>query len=286
MRLFLTALLIAATPAIGSAQGGEWQVGTAPSFSSGTYGTGSRTEVLHTPFTVRRHFDAGDVAVVFPVTCIRGSGGVTVVSGSPVRTESTGSRTGAGGTNGRTGTTAPERGSVDPVPVAAAPAPVLDCGMGDIIVRGRYYLVDERGWLPTIAVRAHVKAPTARAERGLGTGRPDEGVGIEVSRVVAPGLTLMVDGGYTVIGRPAGVDFDNTWWYDAGVGQALGSRVDVSAFFEEYSAITPGLPSAREVLGAVSVKAADGWRIQVTALVGLSEGAPDHGVTLGASRRF
>ena len=54
------------------------------------------------------------------------------------------------------------------------------CGIGDIIVRGRYYLLDERGWLPTIAVRAHVKAPTASAERGLGTGRPDEGVGVEV----------------------------------------------------------------------------------------------------------
>ena len=30
--------------------------------------------------------------------------------------------------------------------------------------------------MPTIAVRAHVKVPTASAERGLGTGRPDEGV--------------------------------------------------------------------------------------------------------------
>ena len=39
------------------------------------------------------------------------------------------------------------------------------CGLGDIVVRGRYYLLDERGWVPTIALRAHVKAPTADAER-------------------------------------------------------------------------------------------------------------------------
>jgi hypothetical protein len=285
MRWFLTALLVAATPAIASAQSGEWQVGTAPSFSSGTYGTDGRTEVLHTPFTVRRHFDDGDLAVVFPITCIRGAGGVTVVSGSPVRTEPSGSRAGTGGTTGRTGTTAPARGSGDPVPVAA-PAPVADCGLGDIVVRGRYYLVDERGWLPTIALRAHVKAPTANAQRGLGTGQPDEGIGIEVSRLLAGGLMVMVDGGYTMIGRPVGVDFNNTWWYDVGVGQRLGGRVDVSAFFEEYAAIAPGLPSARELLGAVSVRAAAGWRFQITGLIGLSEGAPDHGLTLGASRRF
>ena len=71
------------------------------------------------------------------------------------------------------------------------------CGMGDIVVRGRFYVVDEHGWLPTVAVRAHVKAPTASAEQGLGTGEPDEGTGLEVSRTFASRTTAMVDGGYT-----------------------------------------------------------------------------------------
>ena len=42
----------------------------------------------------------------------------------------------------------------------------------------------------------------------------------------------------------------------------------------------------RDVLAAVSVKGASGWRIQVSGEFGLSDGAPDHGVTFGASRRF
>jgi hypothetical protein len=104
---------------------------------------------------------------------------------------------------------------------------------------------------------------------------------------VAPGLVAMVDGGYTIIGKPAGVDFRNTWWYGAGLGQSLPNEiVNVSAFLEEHRAIAPGVPNAREVLVAVSLTGASGWRLQLTGQVGLSDGAPDHGVTLGASRRF
>ena len=31
----------------------------------------------------------------------------------------------------------------------------------------------------------------------------------------------MVDGGYTIIGKPAGDDFNNSWWYNVGIGQDL-----------------------------------------------------------------
>ena len=97
----------------------------------------------------------------------------------------------------------------------------------------------------------------------------------------------MVDGGYTVIGKPAGVDFNNNWWYDFGIGQDVAKGVvNLSVFFEEYRAIVPGLANARDVRAAVSVTGASGWRVQVSGEFGLSDGAPDHGVTFGASRRF
>jgi hypothetical protein len=289
--------MVIAAPATGRAQAEQWQVGTAPSFSSGTYGTGTRTEVLHTPTTIRRLFNDGDVAFVLPVTCVRGDVGVTVVSGSPVRTERAGSaatgssgRTGASGTTDRTGSTAAAtRGTTDAElrGSRAQTVPATSCGLGDIVVRGRYYLVDERGWAPTIALRAHVKAPTASAERGLGTGRSDEGVGVEISRTFAGGFTVMVDGGYTFIGTPAGADFNNSWWYDVGLGQNLADGlINVSAFLEEYRAIVSGLRNARELLAALTLKGPSGWRVQATALFGLSEGAPDHGLAIGASRRF
>ena len=78
--------LLAAPPAA-QAQTERWQFGSTPTFSSGRYGTDTRTEVVYTPITARRLFDAGDVTFVVPFTCIRGNGAVTVVSGAPVRTE-------------------------------------------------------------------------------------------------------------------------------------------------------------------------------------------------------
>jgi hypothetical protein len=272
-------LLLLVAPAIGEAQ---WQFGSAPSFSSGSYGTDTRTEILHTPVTARRLFSDGDVTFVVPYTCIWGKAGVTIVSGSPVRTErlalsSSGSLRGDRVTGGSGATRA----------TAETDRAVQSCGLGDVVVRGRYYVLDERTWAATVAVRGHVKAPTASAERGLGTGRPDEGIGIEVSRAFPRGTQALIDGGYTIIGKPDDVDYDNTWWYDVGFGQDLANdAINLSIFFEEYSAIIPGLVNARDIMTAVSVTGASGWRVQVSGQFGLTEGAPDHGVTFGASRRF
>jgi hypothetical protein len=265
----------------------EWQVGSAPSFSSGRYGTDARIEVLHTPIAVRRLFDDGDLTVVFPFLCVWGDGGVTVVNGTPIRTERTDSVLAGDVRNGdsTTGVRGADADRAESAPGAAIPGQA--CGAGDIVVRGRYYVVDERGWVPTVALRGHVKAPTASEARGLGTGRPDEGAGVEISRTLATGTLLMLDGGYTVIGDPAGVDYDDNWWYDVGVGQDMARGVvNLSIFFEEYSSIVPGLPAARDVLAAVTVRGAGGWRVQVSGQFGLSDGAPDHGLTFGLSRSF
>lgn len=302
LKITLRALVVLLMLPAAARAADEWQVGTSPSFSSGRYGTDSRTEVLHTPITARRLFKDADLTLVFPVTCIWGSSGITVVNGTPVRTErlqfadtttpSTTTTRGDTTTSTRGGTTTtPTRTTTDvvtpTVETTVVRSTVSACGMGDIVVRGRYYLVDEHAWMPTVAIRAHVKTPTADAERGLGTGRPDEGVGLELSRAFGRGFMAMLDGGYTVIGKPADVEFNNNWWYDIGVAQNLGGdAVNLSVFFTEYRAIVPGLANARDVLVALNVKGASGWRIQISGEKGLSDGSPDHGVTFGAARRF
>ena len=281
-RVLWALLMLIRVPGVSSAQGEQWQVGTTPTFSTGKYGTDTRTEILYTPVLARRLFDAGDLTFVFPFLCIKGLGNVTVVNGSPVPTGPAGTapsrspadRSGAG-TRGAAATA-----------IASSAKETTVCGIGDLVVRGRYFLLDERGFIPTIAVRAHFKAPTASAGDGLGTGRPDEGIGVEVSRAVGRGFTAMVDGGYTFIGKPDGVDLRNSWWYDFGVGRDLaGGTVNVSVFFEEYSAISTTFANARDVLAALSVRSA-GWRLQLSGEVGLSDGAPARGLTIGASRRF
>ena len=140
--------------------------------------------------------------------------------------------------------------------------------------------------MPTLAIRGHLKAPTADAGRGLGTGRPDEGVALEMSRMLGRGFMVMADGGYTIMGKPAGFLFRNAWWYDAGVAQDLANgAVNLSVFFEEYRSVVSDFPDARDVLLTLSFKSG-AWRVQLSGEFGLSDGAPDHGITFGASRRF
>jgi Putative MetA-pathway of phenol degradation len=288
MRLvfWLTCLGLALVPVSARAQAARWQIGSAPTFSSGTYGADAPTNLYYNALTARRLFDAGDLTLVLPVLCITGNGSVTVVGGTPVRTDPSSSTPAAGSTL-RTTNAGRDAGVQPTTPQAgAATATTTACGFGDVVVRGRYYLLDERGWLPTVALLGHVKTPTASAARGLGTGRPDEGIGVEVSRSVGERLLVMVDGGYTLIGQPSGVEYRNRWWYDVGLSRRFGRLVDVSLFYEDYGSVVERATSARDVLVALGVRGSSGWRVDLTGQFGLSDGAAERGVTVGASRRF
>jgi hypothetical protein len=68
---------LALLPSPARAQTGQWQVGTASSYSSGRYEADTPTSVVYTPLTARRLFADGDLTLVLPWTCIKGEGGVT-----------------------------------------------------------------------------------------------------------------------------------------------------------------------------------------------------------------
>jgi len=278
-----TALVLSVAPAFTAAAADgpdRWQLGTASSLSTGNYGSLTSTKVVHTPFMIRRLFADGDLTLIVPMTCVDGNGDVTVVDGRPARTEQngTGRTTSTDATTGRT--------TVSTTRTASANVPQTVCGVGDLVVRGRYYLLDEAAWFPTVALRAHVKLPTASVTRGLGTGRSDEGVGVETTKTIGQGLAVMLDAGFTFVGEPSDVTYNNAWWYAVGLGRDLTPHVNVSAFYEHDRAIVTGFEDARDVLAAVSVKGPNGWRFQGSALFGLSSGAPARGMALGASRRF
>ena len=227
------------------------------------------------PVTARRLFDNGDVTLVVPFTCIRGNGGIVIVNGMPVRQErldgaqtDTTTRTPTDGTT-RTGTT------------TTTVQPVRHCGLGDIVLRGRY--CDRRARLDPDDCRSrarqdadgqrgararHRKARRRRRRRDLTDNRR--------------GLLAMVDGGYTIIGDRVGDEFDNSWWrHRTRAGPCR--RRESQRLRRGIPGARPGIENAREALAAVSLRSASGWRVQFSGSVGLSDGAPDHGFTVGAS---
>ena len=251
----------------------NWQVGFSPSYLAGDYGTGSTTTITYLPFSVRRLFENGDLTFVMPFLCVTSNGSVTVVGGRPNRVN-------------KSGTTGAGAGGKGKKPGNLEPTSSTDCGIGDLIFRGRYYLVDEREWVPTIAVTGRVKVPTADSDRGLGTGEFDESVGVEVSKKLIGNWLGFMDFGYTFIGDPPDVNLRNQWYYDVGVGYNLTKNLLASLYYEEYRAVIEGLSNPRDLLFAMNYKATEALRLNVSTLVGLSDGAPDYGFTGGMSWRF
>ncbi len=245
----------------------SWQVGGSASYFTGKYGTDVRTDTLYVPTSLRRLFDNGDITLVIPYVTVTSNCGVTVVSGVPLRTGGLCPSTTASGT---------------------FPSRVTESGVGDVLLIGRYYLYTEQenGLLPSIMLSGRVKAPTADRDRGLGTGEWDEGGGIGLTKLLTDRLIALADAGYTIIGKPEGVDLRNQWSYDVGLGYYFLPALLGSVYYEEARALVSSFQNPRDVFMGLSWKITQTLRLNGGVEKGLSTGAPDYGASIGASFRF
>ena len=260
-----------------------WQLGLTPTYTSGNYGTNSTTDFLYVPFSIRRLFRDGDVTLIVPYVQVTSDGRVVLLSGNPTRVDnrgrgSSGSGGGGGGGSGS--------GDDSELTGQAVGSRATRGGLGDIVLKGRYFLFDERDWAPSIAVTGRVKFGTASAAQGLGTGKTDEGAELEFSKALTDNLLAFMDTGFTIIGRADGLDLRNQWNYDVGLGYYLTHALLISAYYEEFRAVASGLQNPRDLLFAMNLKSSDLLRFNASTQIGLSNGAPDYGVSAGLSLRF
>jgi hypothetical protein len=259
----------------------NWQVGFTPSYSSGNYGTNTTSSFFYAPISIRRFFKDGDVALVIPFVTVTTAGGATLVGGQPTQTvpESCFSNSGQGKPEDR-----PECQGL--FSGGAQGQKVTNSGLGDIILRGRYYIVEEKDWIPLVAVTGRLKLPTADESQGLGTGKMDEGVGAEISKRLGDNWITFLDGGFNIIGRPDDRNLRNQWWYDVGGGYYFTKDLLGSVYFEEYRSLVSGVQNIRDVFFGMNYRASSAWRFNGGAALGLSNGAPDYTLSIGTSYRF
>jgi hypothetical protein len=274
-----------------------WQLGFTPSYASGNFGTRTTNTFFYAPVSIRRLFKDGDVTLVIPFVTATTDGRTTLVGGAATRIDdNSGSNSGPGG--GGSGGSGDDGGCSGKGQSGSGKnrtcgltnrgpgQNVTTAGLGDIIFRGRYYVVEETDAVPLIAVTGRVKVPTANEKFGLGTGALDYGFGVEMSKLLGDKWIAFLDGGYNVIGDPDGLQLQNQHWYDVGAGYYLTRDLLASVYFEEYRAILPSFVNARDFLFAVNYTASTAWRFNASATVGVSNGAPDHVFSVGGSYRF
>ena len=273
----ISALSIAtATPSVAAEEtdtSKNWQAGVTAYHSSGKYGTNATTSVTALMGSARALFEDGDVTLLVPYLSVTGDCAVTLLSGVPNRTGGTCPTRTVVNANGKTVTRTKNRQTTE-------------SGLGDVVLRGRYYVLDERSFWPTVAVVGQVKMPTADSDRGLGTGKFDERAGVETSKRLTHDLVTYLDGGYTVIGKPSGVSLRNQWYADAGLGYYWTEKLLASVYYEWWRSLTAGSQDPQDVLFALNYTTAAAIRLSASVGLGLSDGAPKTAVTGGLSVRF
>ena len=262
MRHFhITALCIAGCAwGLASASAAEaWKMSAMASYDTGKYGTSDRTSSFYIPLTLKRYFDTGNASVTIPYLRQSSTGQVLRVGGNPMRVNKQRTTVSSGSS---------------------------ESGLGDIILRGGYPLLEEGPGSFDLALAGRIKLPTADEKKGLGTGEFDEGAGLEFAKEVAPQLTLLADGYYTLIGKPSGADFKNQLSLDIGFFSPLDGKLGLTVLYETSNAIVSGNPGPRDLSATLDYKAPDGNHYFGGLLLGLSDGSPDIGISAGLSRRF
>ena len=153
-------------------------------------------------------------------------------------------------------------------------------GIGDLRVGGGYRLPRLAG--VDLALSGEVKAPTASARRGLGTGEIDFSVGAEASRTLGA-VTPFVAIGYTVPGDPEGYELRDSFAARGGLLARLAPGLRGSVAYGYARSASPLLADEQQVSTALDVALSRRLSLGLHGSAGLSDGAADYGagVSLG-----
>ncbi len=159
-----------------------------------------------------------------------------------------------------------------------------ESGVGDVLLHAGMILVPEgkKGFSSDGSIG--VKLPTASDTKGLGTGETDYGAFLGLHQRLGE-YKLTLNGGYIKVGQPANVTYNDIYLFDIGVSRAFGFT-QVYAYFEQRKAPIPGAKNPQEInLSLFHVLNID-YALRASGFVGLNDGGPSSGFSLGVVRWF
>src|SRR5881409_2008686 len=259
------ALLLACISPAAAEDEPRWSLSSSVNYSVGDYGTGKDTTFIYVPFTLGvKPIDRFTLSLTIPY--VHQTGETVVITGGGVAVRKDKQR---------------QLGTATQSQVTSR-----EGGLGDVLLKGQYVLLEEQSVLPEIAPYLKIKFPTADSDRGLGTGEFDETIGVDLSKRLIERLYGYLSLSYTFVGDPPGTDFRNSFGWSVGAAYSVTPPLAVFAFLEGSTAISPGQSDPVELRVGAEYKLTKALKVTGSVTRGLTDGAADWGVSAGLAIRF
>ncbi len=263
-RLVIAIMLLLTSTGPALAEDPWWSISGLVDYSIGDYGTGKDTTLLYIPLTLG----------VSPVDRLTLSGTIPYIWQDTQTVVVTG------------GGVAVRKKKERQLSTTPSSVTQTESGLGDILFKGQYVLLEEKDLVPEVSPYLKIKFPTADDSRGLGTGEFDETVGVDFSKTFFERLVGYLSLAYTFIGSPSGEDLRDSFGWSVGAAYRVTQPLSVFTFLEGATAISPGEADPLEILFGAEYKLTTALKLTGSVGKGLSNGSPDYEITAGFSVRF
>lgn len=245
------ALLAPLVPHIALAEGNV-TLKTGYDYTTGKYGTDTRTEITSIPFIA--NYETGNWSFKATLPYVRITGADNVVAGvGAVRKNVTTRRSGS--------------------------------GMGDLTTAATYALVADPKAQFGVDVTGKIKFGTADSDKGLGTGQNDYWLMVDPYKKLG-NVTYFGGVGYGMLGSSDTLQLKNVVSANAGLSYKLDQKSSAGAIFDYRSKSTDAGFDQRELTAFYSRKLSDAYKLQAYATKGFSDGSPDWGAGMNVGYNF
>jgi len=253
LKSLLAALALSVVAPLAHAQ---FAASTGFDFTSGDYGLSTKTKISTWNVTGEYSYEGWTARLFAPYERVTSPVGVVIISGHPRLQKLANAKN-----QGKTQT---------------------ESGPGDVELFASYDFSHEHQTDWKVAFTGSVKLPSADEAKGLGTGKTDYSLAVDLSRPIGH-FTPSIGFGYRFIGNPSGADLRNYFYASVGAGYWITDATNLNLTFESDQRASATSNVDNELSVGLNHHLAKGWDLETHILAGLSQAAPDFG--LGASVR-
>ena len=249
-------ILLSAPLSVYAAADGEVSVSVGAEYSTGDYGTSSKTTIWYFPATLKYETDVNMISLTVPYVSVEGRGDVVVTAGG-------------GGGMGMGGGASPINRS------STITSTRTDSGFGDVVLTGSHAIVSTV--TARIDLTGKIKFGTADEKDNLGTGENDYAVQLDLENNLNS-HSIFGSAGYKILGDPPGTDFRNVFYGSIGFSHRLDAVRTAGLAYDAQQSALSGASGQSELTLFLSNKLDKKTKLTGYVLKGLADGSPDWGL--------